>query len=383
MTAPIPPNAGPKARFLSKGGWWVIGAVAVSTLAFAYYAAQAVRARASHGVGDGRDPASYGFVLEPCLVPRDLLVASGMPKDGLPALADPATWSVAEATAASSRRTRFLVPHDRVIGVKVEGKARAYPLRILVWHEVANDTLAGVPIAVTYNPLCDSAVVFRRTVGARALTFGVSGLVFDSDLVMYDREARPQRESLWSQLLFKAIAGPAAGSGATLAVLPISVETWADWRRENPDTTVLAPDPRMAARYASDPYTSYFGNDLVRFPVRPLPSPTLYPLKSPVVAIGTPGAWRAFPFSTLTGAVSESPRTSANAPDAALSVRPDVPTVAVDTTRLAPGTGVVYASYFAWYATHHADTTWVEPASAPRSTPRPDVPGSSRTPDGG
>jgi hypothetical protein len=377
MTTSLPPKAG----FLSRGGWWVVAAVALATVAFAYYAAQAVRARASHGVGDGRNPASYGFVLEPCLVPRDLLVASGMPRDGLPALADHAAWSVAETDAANARRIKLLVPQDRVIGVKVGGEARAYPLRILVWHEIANDTLAGVPIAVTYNPLCDSAVVFRRTVGARTMTFGVSGLLFDSDLVMYDREAQAQGESLWSQLLFKAIAGPAAMSGATLAVLPISVETWGDWRSEHPDTTVLAPDPRMATQYSRDPYTSYFGNDLLRFPVRPLPSSALYPLKSQVVAIGTPGAWRAFPFPTRTGAVSGPHPAPANAPDPALSVRPAVPTVAVDTTRLEPGAGVVYASYFAWYATHHADTTWAEPVEVSWPTPRLDVPGSSRTPD--
>ena len=116
---------------------------------------------------------------------------------------------------------------------------------------------------------------------------------------MYDRQPESGRSSLWSQLLFKAVAGPAAAAGAALEVLPINVQSWADWRRDNPDTTVLAPDPRLAERYSSDPYTSYFGSDTLRFPVQPLPSPARYPLKTPLVALGGPQGWTAFPFPAL------------------------------------------------------------------------------------
>ncbi len=355
MTATAPPRVG----FLRSGGWWLIAAVALAALAFAYYAGQIVRTRGTRAIGDGRDVSSYGFPMTPCLVPRQMLVASGMPKDGLPALVDPQVWDLPRADAASASRGRFLVPSDRVIGVRVAGQARAYPLRVLVWHEVVNDTLGGVPIAVTYNALCDSAVVFGRAPGGRSLTFGVSGLLFDSNLVMYDREPDPARESLWSQLLFKAIAGPAATAGETLTVLPISVETWGDWRRENPDTGVLAPDPRLAQQYSRDPYASYFGNELLRFPVQPLPSPARYPLKSPVVALRGPGGWTAFPFSALRGEAARevTAKPAATLADS-LTFRPGVPTVAVAAAKLPPGTGVVYASYFAWYATHNADTTW-------------------------
>jgi len=347
--------------FLRSGGWVIVAAVVVTTLAFAYHAGQILRHRGSRAVGDGQHVESYGFPLDPCLVPRERIVASGMPRDGLSALVDPAAWTRAQLDAAADRYRKLLVPGDRVIGIRLGGQARAYPLRLLVWHEVVNDTLAGVPIAVTYNPLCDSAVVFRRSVGGRTLTLGVSGLLYDSNLLMYDRQPEDGRSSLWSQLLFKAVAGPAAADGAALDVLPISVESWGDWRRANPSTTVLAPDPRLAQRYSSDPYTSYFGSDQLRFPVQPLPSPARYPLKTPVVALGGPHGWTAFPFPVLASPSG----VPAGAPWAGLvgvlSFQPGGNTVAVALDRLPPGTAVVYASYFAWFATHAADTTWAEP----------------------
>ncbi len=335
----------------------MVAALAVATIAFACYAAGLVRHRA-HPVGDGRRVGSYGFPLEPCLAPRELLVASGMPKDGLSALDDPPLWTVAQADAARAGHGRFLVPGDRVIGVRLGGAARAYPVRVLVWHEVVNDTLGGVPVAVTYDPLCDSAVAFRREVRGERLTFGVSGLLFDSNLLMYDRRAAAGDESLWSQLLFRAVAGPAAAAGAALDVLPISVETWSDWRREHPETTVPAPDPRMVERYASDPYASYVASDLLRFPVAPLPQASRLAPKTPVVALGGPGAWTAFPFPALAAPAPGNGPATADPLLGALSFRSTGPIVAVAADRLPPGTAVVYASHFAWYAMHSTDTTW-------------------------
>jgi len=163
------------------------------------------------------------------------------------------------------------------------------------------------------------------------------------------------------------VTGPAAVAGAKLAVLPISVETWEDWRREQPETTVLAPDPRMARQYSRDPYTSYFGNDLLRFPVQPLPSPAHYPLKTPVVAVGGEAAWTAFPFPSLASVTNvQQPLPGPQAELArALAYRPQWRTVRVNVEALPSGSAVVYASYFAWYATHQVDTTWVAPGATP------------------
>ena len=352
------PAAGPSG-FLRSGGWVVVTAVVLATIAFAFHARDLVRRRA-RPVGDGRRVESYGFALSPCRVPRDLIAASGMAKDALTALVDPPAWTTAQADAAITRHSKFLVPGDRVIGLVAGGQARAYPLRMMVWHEVVNDTLGGLPVAVTYNPLCDSAVAFRGDVGGRRPTFGFSGLVYQSSLLMYDRQPGGRGESLWSQLAFRAVAGPAAADGAELTVLPISVEPWSDWRREHPDTTVLAQDPEMAEKYASDPYVTYAGADELRFPVRPLPAPAAWPLKTPVVAIGGPAGWTAFPFPVL--AAGGEPLTSPPTPSAAiafaLTYHARGPWVTVNPDALPPGSGVVYASYFAWFATHSADTTW-------------------------
>ncbi len=349
-------------RFLANGGWIVVAAVAVATIAFSFHAADLVRHRA-RPVGDGRRVETYRFSLTPLLVSPDLVVASGLPKDGLAALVDPPSWTVAQADAATTKHAKFLVAGDRVIGLVVNGRARAYPLRMLVWHEVANDSLGGQAVAVAYDPLCDSAVAFSRTVRGQRLTFAFSGLLYQSNLLMYDRQPGGKGESLWSQLAFRAVAGPAAADAATLTVLPISLETWADWRREHPDTTVIAPDPAMTEKYASDPYTSYAGSDTLRFPVRPLPSPPAYPVKTPVVALGGARGWIAYPFPAL-AAIADSPTALATPPTPAAELAPSLayraqgPTVAVDAEALPPGTGVAYASYFAWFAFHSPDTTW-------------------------
>lgn len=221
-------------------------------------------------VGDGRNVATYGFDLSTCLVPRGEIVAAGFAKDGLPAMTNSAVFTPAQADEFShelraAHQGRFLVDSDRVIGVVVNGAARAYPLRVITWHEVVNDTLGGRPIVVTYNPLCDSTVVFDRRVAGETLELGVSGLLYNSNLLMYDRRPEARGESLWSQLQFRAIAGPAAEKGRTLALVPAVVVHWSDWLARYPDTSVLAPD-RDRLRVYQNTYDPYFGSDLLRFP---------------------------------------------------------------------------------------------------------------------
>jgi hypothetical protein len=160
-------------------------------------AAQAVRAR---------PPSPPRFDLSQAIIPKDEIRNGGPGKDGIPALTDPRTLA-AEAV-------KTLKPEDRVVGVLIDGEACAYPLSILTWHEVINDTVGGQPLAVTYCPLCDSVAVFNRNTSAGVKEFGVSGLLYNSNVLMFDRGGQP--EGLWSQLGAKAMSGPSA---------PLALET--------------------------------------------------------------------------------------------------------------------------------------------------------------
>ena len=278
---------------LRQGGWVLLLAGALVVLTLVLHGVRIARTRSHPAIGDGRDIRSYRFDLDTATVPLERIVASGLPRDGLPALDDPPTI---DARTLGPRPTlagvRKLHGTDRVLGVRIGGTTRAYPLWILAWHEVVNDTLAGVPILVTYNPLSDAAVVFDRRVAGRELRFGFSGLLYNSNLLVFDRQPRPEDSSLWSQLRFEAVAGPAAARGDRLTVLPCVVTYWKHWRTRYPETSVLLPLRPLRQRYRRDAYKAYFGTQRLRFPVSPLPPADSLPLKTPVVATLEDGRWR-------------------------------------------------------------------------------------------
>lgn len=291
----------PRGRLRSAA--WVLGlALLISTALFVSHVLRALRADRPVARGDGRDPATYGFVLEPCLVPRATLVAAGLPRDGLPALDHPRLATVADVDSLNAaERGKYLVPDDRVIGLELGGVARAYPLRVLNWHEVVNDTVGGRPVAVTFGPLADACAVFDRRVDGQILELGFSGLLHDSCLLMYDR--RPDGEevgaSLWSQVQARAVTGPAAATSSVLDVLPCAVTTWGEWRARHPDTTVPFPEPERRASYKRDPYGSYHGSDLLRFPVASMPPVDGPRAKQHVAVLRRGGSWTAFLLDEL------------------------------------------------------------------------------------
>ena len=289
--------------------------------------------------GDGREAASYDFDLTTTLVPRAKIVSCGMVTDALPALTDPKVITLPALSGLETvGRGKYLVPKDKVIGVVVGGAPRAYPLRVLVWHEIVNDVVGGVPIVVTYNPLSEGIAVFDRRVAGRTLEFGVSGLLYQSNLLMYDRADTHRAESLWSQLQARAIAGPAAAAALTLAVVPFSLARWEDWQSAWPETTILAPVDGDGKKYGQDVYGSYFNSAELRFPVDPLPPEGPFGRKTRVFVTGIPGSWKV----------------------QALGVKDDesrFEVVGPSGTTPVPG---FYAFWFAWYATHSDDPGAVE-----------------------
>jgi hypothetical protein len=174
-------------------------------------------------------------------VDLDEIIPGGPPRDGIPALETPAFVPVAEVT----------LPEDEpVIGLVMHGDARAYPLRVLIWHEIVNDVVDGVPVAITYAPLSNTALVFDRRVGDRVLEFGSTGKLRHSGLVMYDR----MTESWWQQFSGEAIVGELTGT--RLATLPARLESFAKFRERAPTGRVQVP-PNDAPAYGANPYLNY------------------------------------------------------------------------------------------------------------------------------
>lgn len=190
--------------------------------------------------GPGRKP----FDVTRHTIPITEIRGGGPPRDGIPALINPEMVSAREAD-------RWLGKNDRVIGVHLNGEARAYPIRVLNWHELVNDLAGGQPVLVSWCPLCGSGVVFDARVEGRRLTFGVSGLLWQRNVLMFDRET----DSLWSQLLMEAVTGPLAGT--RLNVLPARDTTWGDWKKAFPETVVLSHRTGHQRNYREDPYAGF------------------------------------------------------------------------------------------------------------------------------
>lgn len=182
-------------------------------------------------------------------VPYYEIVPGGPGKDGIPAVDEPKFIGFAEAD-------EFLVDREPVVALEIAGDARAYPLQILIWHEVVNDVVGGVPVVITFCPLCNSAVAFEREVAGTVYDFGVSGKLRFSDLVMYDR----QTESWWQQITGEAIVGEL--TGAELEFLPASLISYGDFKEAYPRGSVLSrdtgfPDYVRLGRYGVNPYSGY------------------------------------------------------------------------------------------------------------------------------
>ena len=171
------------------------------------------------------------------------ILSGGPPKDGIPSIDEPSFIDV-----SASDNLDELEP---VIGLEINGDARAYPLRILMWHEIVNDTVGGQPVTVTYCPLCNAALVFDRVVDGEPDTFGTTGKLRNSDLVMYDRKT----ESWWQQFTGEAIAG--AKTGEKLKLVPSRLESWERFKLRHPDGKVLVPNNERLRNYGANPYRGY------------------------------------------------------------------------------------------------------------------------------
>ena len=215
----------------------------------------------------------------------------GVVVDGIPSLDFPKMLPAAQA--------RYLNDDDLVFGVVLNGDARAYPLRIMGWHEMFNDVVGGVPVALAYCTLCGAGILFESRVEGReqAFVFGSSGLLYRSNKLMFDRETM----SLWNQFTGEPVSGPLADSGIELKILPVAIAAWAEWRRANPATTVLSLDTGHRRDYgAGVVYRDYFASPELMFPAV-VGDESRVRRKGYVFGMRGPGTTRAWPLAAFEG----------------------------------------------------------------------------------
>ncbi|MBI1367129.1 MAG: DUF3179 domain-containing protein [Planctomycetes bacterium] len=224
-------------------------------------------------------------------VPRDQILSGGPPKDGIPALTNPKTIAVTDAPYRND---------DRMVVVEIAGQVRAYPINVLNWHEAINDTLGDTPgtpetletpITVIYCPLCDSVSVVDRRMGGQTLEFGISGLLQNSNVLLYDRT----HKALWSQVGLAAISGPNAGK--SLKYLPWQLTSFVELKKTHPKATVVTTETGHRRDYSRNPYASYFATDRLMFPVAHK-DPRLKP-KEPIVGVRLGQQVHAYPLNAI------------------------------------------------------------------------------------
>lgn len=272
----------------------------------------------------------------------------GVPRGGIPELNDP--------EREPGATTDSMTPDEIVLGVEIDGVAVAYPLRILARHELANDTIADVPVAIVYCTLCQSGLVFDRRVDGEVLDFQTSGLLLNSNKLMVD----VQTDTVWHHLRGIGIGGPY--SGVELKQYPIDVARWSDWLAEHPDAEVVTPPrpiffdeperPPISYDYTPETaYRSYYENPDVWFPV--LDTPDVLALKAPVIGIDHDGEALAIAVADIAG------RSGFDVDVGGASFRVE-PTDVSATVFNANGERVLVEQsfWFAWYANHPATEVW-------------------------
>ncbi len=229
------------------------------------------------------DPIMNGFVMSNLRIPLDEVRQGGPPRDGIPAIDNPVFLAADEAG--------FLRDDHQVLAISKNGKAKVYPIRIMNYHEVVNDFFGEDPVIITFCPLCGSGIAFDGRIDGKDRTFGVSGLLYNSDVLLYDRETG----SLWSQLMGQAVSGPSVDQ--RFKIVPMEQTTWESWKTRYPETEVLSTKTGFSRDYNRLPYFGYEDSNALYFPVNN--ASDLYSNKEKVIGISIDGVHKAYAFSKL------------------------------------------------------------------------------------
>ena len=275
-----------------------------------------------------------GFNVDNALIPASEIYSGGPARDGIPAIDNP---RFIKARAAS-----FLRETDRVLGITRNGVSKAYPVAILNWHEIVNDRIGNEPIVVTFCPLCGTGIAYLATTDNQVRDFGVSGLLYNSDMLLYDR----QTQSLWSQIRRQAVTGPMQGT--KLQPVPVRHTQWADWKQRYPSTLVLSTETGSRRDYTKSPYQGYEKSADLYFPVRSRDD--RYHPKESVLGVEIAGHFKAYPFVAMAQPGAAVHDTVAGE---AVTVKYDsqyrTAIIVDEQGNTLPG---VIAFWFAWYAFH-------------------------------
>lgn len=295
----------------------------------------------------------YQFDLSESAVPSETIQVGAADIDSIPALTNPPT--VAATTA------RLVEETDEVIGVVINGEARAYPIKILARHEVVNDRVGGTLVAVTYCPLCDSSAVFDRKGREGEVELGVSGMLFKSNVLFYNRtDAVP---TLWSQLWARELTG--GKPRRSLEPLPVEVTTWGEWRSRHPSTQVLSHATGYDHDYTEHPYDGYLKGPNLRFPVFPEDREGRLPSKQRVLGIwDDAGDARAYSLATFTD--HDEPfefQDDLAGKKLTLAYTPEARSLRVVSAD--EGLHWMYALWFAWYAFRSHTDIYAPPEKGP------------------
>ena len=296
------------------------------------------------------EPPSFdnGFDLENGLIPANEIDHGGPGRDGIPAIDKP-------RFLAGDSRDAEVKPDERVLGVSYNGVAKAYPIAILEHHEIVNDLFGETALTITYCPLCGTGMVFLANAAGKVLNFGVSGLIYNSDMLLYDRNTH----SLWSQIMKTAVTGLLKGT--TLTQVPAQYTTWANWLQQHPQTLLLSRDTGEERNYDNSPYAEYKRLPMVSYATSH--SDWRLPAKSWVAGITVGSDALALPFEELDQLESALAVTVGGQ---ALEVRWDK---AAQTALVLDAAGNEYpvtaAYWFAWVAFHPATALYLAEPPAP------------------
>lgn len=224
-----------------------------------------------------------GFDLINPLVPKEAILQGGPPKDGIPSIDNPKFLKSAQV-----KQNGQIKDDDRVLGIYHNGIAKAYPIAIMNWHEIVNDEFDGEMISITFCPLCGTGMAFETDDIGK---LGVSGLLYNSDMLLYDRKT----ESLWSQVMETAISGRFKGD--KLRSIPMTYTTWKGWHSAYPESLLLSRDTGYSRDYDSSPYIGYPTSNVQYFPTAN--SDNRYRKKEPVIGLKVGSHTKVWPLVEL------------------------------------------------------------------------------------